>query len=238
MTEFSPSSVRLGFVALYLLVTPLLAVWLTRIAGELRRYSYLLLSVVVLSAVTLLLQEAGIGQLEVGAGTVDVVNISRSVFVYIVVYGGVVKLAGASNRLAGVVTAVALTPIIAVGIAPALGAGTLAIGVLAALVLPYPVLLYLFFRPVWQAAATTSPSRRLLHWKARNVIVFTYSMTLLFVFMAFGGLVTDDALATFFLEYTFFFFRAGIPAFLIYKFAGMDDTEARTIVGDLTGAAG
>lgn len=238
MTELTVETVRFVAAAAYGLAFVGTLIGVTRVPARLRTYCYPLASVVGLAALVVVLQEFGIGQVPVGAGELDLVAIFRNLVTYPVLYGGIAMLGGASRRLGAAVGGVALVPIMTSYLAPAVGVGVLQLGVLAALFLPYPVLVYLYLRPVWRAAEDVSPRRRLLHWKARNIVLFLYAVVLLYVLLLLVGLLADGVLATALFEYPVFVFQAVVPGYLIYKFARMDREEATRLFERSPGVAG
>lgn len=227
MTELTTDAVQAAFVAAYLVTFVGTVLGARRVRRDLRRYCYLLAGVVGLAPVAILLQIAGVGEVPVGAGAVDVVGAVRNLVSYVVLYGTVAALGGASRRLTAAVVGVALVPLVATTVAPAVGSGPLAVGVLVAVTVPYPVLVYLFLRPVWAAAAGLAPRQRLLHWKLRNLLLFVYGMILVFVYVASFGLLTDPVLSALLFQYSGFFFQAGIPAFVVYRLARVDADDIR-----------
>lgn len=226
MAELTVETVRFAVAAAYGLSFLAVLFGVSRAPERLRQYCYPLAAVVGLAGLVVVLQELGIGQVSVGAGELDLVALVRNIVTYPVLYGGIAILGGASRRLAAVVSGVALVPIMTSYLAPAVGVGILQLGVLVALFLPYPVLIYLYFRPVRRETEHVSPRRKLLYWKARNIVLFLYGIILLYVLLLLVGLLTDGVLATVLFEYPVFAFQAALPGYLIYKFARMDEADA------------
>lgn len=195
-----------------------------RVRSELRWYCGLLAVVVGLSAGNIALQQAGIGAITTEQGQLFVGTLLAQTIAYTVLYGGVTRLAGASRRLTAGVIGVALLPTYLSQLGNVIDGGQLFTLVsLVAFVVPFPLLTYLFVRPIWRTAQEQPPVRRLLHWKARNIILFLYGMLLVYIGIAISGLVTDPTLNELLFQYTGFVFNAGIPAFFVYKFYTVGD---------------
>lgn len=225
-------TVQFGFAVLHGLVTVGLLAAVTRIPRRLRPYSYTLVGVVALAGVELLFQQFGITEISVGVGSLVVATLVSQTVEYAVLYGAVVRLAGASRRLAVVVVTTALFPVYLTQIGGVIDAGDLfGLVVVASFVVPLPVLGYLFFGRIWRAAQRLPPRRRLLHWKTRNLILFVYAMLLVYIGALLFQLLTDAVIQQFLLQYSGFAFSAGIPAFLIYNFATFDEAAAADVLG-------
>lgn len=227
-------TVRLGFAALYGVATVGLLAAVTRVPQRLRPYSYTLVGVVALAGVELLFQQFGITEISVGAGSLVVATLVSQTVEYAVLYGAVVRLAGASRRLAAVVVLTALFPIYLTEVGEVIDAGSLfGLVVVAGFVVPLPVLSYLFFGRIWRAAEQLPPRRRLLHWKTRNLILFVYAMLLVYIGTLVFQLLTDSVIQQLLLQYSGLAFSAGIPAFLIYNFTTLDETTAADVLGSV-----
>lgn len=219
-------TIQLSFVALYTLTAIGLFGLLRRVPEQLRRYSGLLIAVVVVSGLDLFAQWAGVGSVAVGSGEIQLTSTVSQTIQYVVLYSGVAALAGASRRVTTVLVVVALFPAYVTQFLPVVGLGAVAalLVIAAAFLLPLPIVLYLFFRPIWRAATQRPPQRRLLHWKVRNLILFVYTMVIVYIGLVTFGLLTDPVLTSLLLQYAGFVFSGGIPAFLVYRFT-TDDAE-------------
>lgn len=230
MVDVAVGTLRLGFAAAYVL-TFLAATFLVRRSpAHVRTYGYLLVGVILLSPVVIVLQEVGIGKIRAGQGAFDVVDLVRTVGSTLVIWLLLLELADVSSELRTLTIVVAVMPSVASAFAPVAGdnlTGVFGLVFLGGFFLPYPVLLYLFRGPIWAAAGDVSRERRLLHWKARNILLFTYGMLLAYVPMSVGGFLTDPLLSEFALEYTLFFLYAGVSMYLIYNYDRLEpvDTE-------------
>ncbi len=219
-------TIQLLFVALYVLTAIGLFGLLWRVPERLRRYSGLLIAVVVVSGLDLFMQWAGVGSVAVGSGEVQLTSTISQTIQYVVLYGGVAALGGASRRLTAALVVVALFPSYVTQFLPVVGLGEVAalLVIIAVFLLPLPVVLYLFFGPIWRAATQLPPQRRLLYWKVRNLILFVYAMVIAYIGLVTFGLLTDSVLTSLLLQYAGFVFSGGIPTFLIYRFT-TDDAE-------------
>ncbi|MFB6194099.1 MAG: hypothetical protein ABEI75_03445 [Halobaculum sp.] len=207
----------------------------TRIVpAGLRRYCYPLVAVVGLAGVSLSFQLWGVGAVTTAHGTVFVSTLVSQTVAYTVLYGAVTRLAGVSYRLTAVIVGVALLPTYVSRLGGLIDGGSLFTLVsLASFVVPFPVLAYLFLRPIWRSAQEVSRYRRLLHWKTRNVILFLYGMLLVYIAVVLGGLVADPVISELLLRYTALVFNVGIPAFLIHELV----TDGDRLVAELQAPA-
>lgn len=228
MVDVTVGTVRLGFAAVYVLTFLAAMLEVNRSPAHVRRYGYLLAGVILLSPVVIVLQEAGIGQIAAGQGELDVAGLLRTVLTTLVIWLLILELADVSTELRNLTIVIAMTPSVASAFAPVAGnnlTGIFGLVFLGGFFLPYPVLLYLFRGRIWAATGDVSRERRLLHWKARNILLFTYGMLLVYVPLSLGGVITDPVLGEFALEYTTYFLYAGVAMYLIYNYARLDPVD-------------
>jgi sensory rhodopsin len=222
--------IQVVFAVLYGLVTVGLLGLTTRVPDRLRRYAAILLAVVVTAALDLVAQLFGVGSVAVGSGSLGVSTLFSQTVEYVVLYGVVVRLGGGSRRLAAVMIAVAMLPVYVTEVGGILAGEVLLLALVAVgFVLPFPILLYFFFGRLKRLSATLPPRRRLLYWKARNLILFVYAMVLVYIGLILSGVLTDQVLSQLLLQYVGFVFSAGLPAFFLYKFTGFDE-ESETLL--------
>lgn len=236
MTELTPQNVRFGFAVINLFVFVTALVLYRRTPQEIRTYAGIAVAVVGIAPPVVVLQEFGIGVVAIGNGSLDTLAVFQSLFSTIVIYGLVLASARVSRRLAAVTITIALVPTLGAELAAVAGedpSGILGIAVLAfflgAFFIPFPLLLYLFFGPIWQSASEATSKQRLLHWKARNVLLFAYGMLLVYTPLVLTGLLTDPVLDVFVQEYSVFFLYGGIILYLLYNYSRLDATEAKTV---------
>lgn len=216
MTELSIRTVRLTAGIVYLGAFAVGAVGLRSVDTSIRRYLVAFVCALAVSGLSLIGQAIGFGSVQLGSGSVNLFSTIANVVSFAVVYGGIAALGGASRRLCGVVVAVAVTPLIALTVAPLLQGGAVLV-VLGAFFLPYPVMLYAYFRPVWRQALRKSAGQRLLYWKTRNVVAYVYGVFLLYLVLSIVGLIPEGGLSTALLQYTSMFSSIGVTLFLLYK---------------------
>lgn len=229
MVDVTVGAVRLGFAVVYVLTFLAAVLEVNRSPSHVRRYGYLLAGAILLSPVVIVLQEAGIGQIAAGEGAFDVVGLLRAVLTTLVFWLLILELADVSNQLRNLTIVIAMTPSFASAFAPVAGdnlTGVFGLVYLVGFFLPYPILLYLFRGRIWAAAGEVSRERRLLHWKARNILLFTYGILLVYVPLSLGGVITDPVLSEFAHEYTTYFLYAGVAMYLIYNYDRLDPGDA------------
>lgn len=222
MIELTSETVRLAAAVLYA------SGFLAGLAGtrfvrpDLRRYCYPLVAVLAVEAGSLVAQASAVGVVRIDGATVNVIQDVSDIGLLAVIYSGVTLLGGASRRLTALTAVVAVTPLIGIALAPVVSGTVLSVFLLAVTFLPYPILLYLYLGPIRRAAESVPTRQRLLHWKARNVLLFVYAVVLLYILLAFAGLLTDPVLTDALIEYANLFSTAGVPLLIVYKFASFD----------------
>lgn len=229
MVDVTVGTVRLGFAAVYGLTFLVAMLEVNRCPSHVRNYGSLLAGAILLSPVVIVLQEAGIGQIAAGQGEFDVVALLRTVLTTLVIWLLILELADVSRELRNLTIVIAMTPSVASAFAPVAGdnlTGMFGLVFLGGFFLPYPILLYLFRGRIWAAAGDVSRERRLLHWKARNILLFTYGMLLVYVPLSLGGVITDPVLSEFALEYTTYVLYAGVAMYLIYNYDRLEPVDA------------
>lgn len=220
MTELTVSTVRFGFVGLYVMTVLGMGVLTARAPRQVRQYAAILTGVIALSPVVLVFQEFGIGEIAVAGGTIDIATLGQGIVTNVVIYMLVLGLVDASRRLTAVTVAVALVPTFASALVGLLGdsvGSVLGIVYLLGVSVPFPVVLYLFLRPIWQSSESVSRRRRLVHWKARNILLFSYGMLLVYTPMVIAGLVRDPVLNTMILQYSTYLLYGGVAIYLLYN---------------------
>jgi len=194
-----------------------LLAWLGRIPNARRQYCYPVVAVVGLSTATTALTAAGIGAVTVGDGTLDLVSLVDDLVGYSVLWVITGVLAGESRRTLAVLAAVPAVQVVSFNVAATLG-GPLALVGLLVTVGGHLLIAYLLFGPVWERAQRLPDDQRLLHWKARNLLVFLIGMLIVFALIAVAGLF-DQFVSAVIGEYMSLLIRAGFAGFL---FANVD----------------
>lgn len=218
-----PTAVLWAVTAVYASGAVGLAVVSRRVAPGVRRFCLPLVGFVALGAVDSAVQAAGLGTVAVGAGEVRVSTLALDVLGYLLLYGGVTLLAGAPRRLVATVTGVAVAQRLAFSAGNAAAPGTtLATVAGVGIFLGFPVVVALLLRPVWRRAQSVPDHQRLLHWKVRNLLVFSFGMLVVYAVVFLGGVVTDPVLTQLLVQYPNLYFRVGVPAVIVVRLAGLE----------------
>lgn len=204
----------------YTVITGVFLVLTQRIPQEYRRPAQLLALCPALGAVDAVLQGLNLGTITVGAGQVIVSALVVDVLVYVLIFGGTAVLGNASARLTAAIIGTVVVQRVAFSSGNALATGT-PLATLAGLIVigGYPILGYLFIRPVWAAAQDTAAQQRLIHWKARNLLLLAFGLLVAGGFLYLSGAVSSPFLRQIMIQYPQFFFRVGVPAAIIMTFA-------------------
>lgn len=209
----------------YLLATLGLIAWLGRIPDDKRLYCYPAVAAVGISAVTTVLSMVGVGVLTVNGAALDVPSVLDDLIAYPLLWAVAALLANESRKTVGLFVLVPAVQVVAFN-----GASVL-VG-LVAVVVGHVYLTYLLFGPVWERAQRLLDRQRLLHWKARNLLLFLIGMLIVFALLGVGG-VFDTYISGVLGEYVGALIRVGFAGFL---FANVDAIAVDEAGGDLLDA--
>jgi hypothetical protein len=224
------STVYAAAAAVYALGTVGLVAWLTRIPEERRTYCYPAVAAVGISAVTTALSLAGVGVLPLGGGSLDVPSVLDDLIAYPLLWAVAALLANESRRTVGIFVAVPAVQVLAFNVASTIG-GLVGLVGIATVVAGHALLAYLLFGPVWERAQRLPDRQRLLHWKARNLLLFLIGMLIAYALLGVAG-VFDTYVSGVLGEYVSALIRVGFAGFL---FANVDAIEVDG-GGELLGA--
>lgn len=205
---------RAGVYVVALLV---LLAWYRRLPEKQRAFCRPVLGVVGFAAVATALVSAGIGTISVGTGEVVVPSVVDDLVAYLVLYGVMVRLADVDGLL---LYAIPLTPVaqrLAFEVATVTDGLPALLGLLI-LVGGHVVVAAVLLGPVWRRAQGVAEQRRLLHWKARNLLLFLVGMFIVFVVLALFS-VFDEFTTLIIQQYMTVLLRVGFAGFL---FANVD----------------
>jgi sensory rhodopsin len=133
-------------------------------------------------------------------------------------------LADADRRLVAFAAAVPFVQVAAFWVAPVYG-GAVALASLAVVVGSHLVLAVVFARSVWAATSGLSEHRRLLHWKARNLLLFLIGMFIVFSFLSVAQAFSDFGTVVL-NQYVSLLIRVGFAAFLFANVDALGGTTA------------
>jgi hypothetical protein len=207
-----------GFAtAVYAVALLVLVAWLRRIPADRRALCTPVVFVVGVTAVTTGLVAAGVGTIAVGTGEVVVPSLVADLVAYCVLYAVMARLADVDGRALAVIVATPVAQRLGFEVATVTGGAVALLG-LAVLVGGYVGLVAYLFGPIWRRAQSVSEPRRLLHWKARNLLLFMIGMLIAFVILALFG-VFDEFVTVTIQQYMAVLIRVGLAGFL---FANLD----------------
>lgn len=211
MVEVLVQSLAAGAYALTALV---MLVLIRRQPAAVRRYSYVVLGVVVVSAAGVALQAFDVGTYQ---GAVEQpLSIPQFVddsIAYGVLFGLMTFFSGTSRRMVVLVAFLSFGSRLAIEIGGFLGGGILLLGLLASLG-SFFTRVYLLWWPVWRTAKRQHAQRRLLFWKARNALVFLIGVNIIAGIVTGIGL-TDRFVQIIVLTYIDFCIRIGFAGFVL-----------------------
>ncbi|MFB6271221.1 MAG: rhodopsin, partial [Halobacterium sp.] len=213
----SEAGVYAAGAAVYAVSAVVSLVALRGVPASVRRYYYVATGLVVLGGVSSALLAAGVGTVTVRGHAVTLPSFAENLVTYSALWAITGLLADVDRRTLVVVTGLPFAQVIAFQVA-ALTGGATALAASAVVIGGHVVLAALFLGPVWRGSTHLPERRRLLHWKARNLLLFLIGMLIVFAFLSLAGVF--DALGTVVLnQYVSVLIRVGFAAFL---FANVD----------------
>ncbi|GGN91070.1 MULTISPECIES: bacteriorhodopsin [Haloarcula] len=183
--------------------------WLSRIPSSHRRYCYPVVAVVGFSTVMSALMAAGLFSL--GGTQLTVPGILDDFVAYTVLWVVAVALAGESRRMLAVAAAIPAIQVIGFNGGAIVG-GVVGLAGFAAVVLGHVLMAYLLLGPIWRRAADVPDRQRLLHWKARNLLLFLIGMLVVSSLLSVAG-VFDSFVIAVIGEYMGLLIRIGFAGF-------------------------
>ena len=211
----SLTAVRFAGSFAFALTFAVLLVWIRRIPEAKRRYCYPVVGIVGFAAVTTALGALGIGT--IAGTTLDVPGMVDDLITYAVLWALAAVLAGESRRMVGLFAVIPAAQVIAFNVAAVVG-GLVGLVGLFLVVAGHGVLAYLLFGPVWTHAQQLPDRQRLLHWKARNLLLFMIGMLIVFALLSVAS-VFDEFVSGALGLYVDALIRIGFAGFL---FANVD----------------
>jgi hypothetical protein len=161
----------------------------------------------------------GIGTIPYGATTIDLPGFVNDLVAYPLLWYVAARIGGAPKRLKAIVTGLPIAQVMAFQLG-AVASGPLALLSSLFVIGGHFVLAYLFMGPIWRHAQAVSDERRLLHWKARNLLLFLIGMLIVFAFISLaGGFTTWSSLVT--SLYIDLLIRVGFAGFLLVNVGGI-----------------
>ncbi|NLV09414.1 rhodopsin [Halomicrobium mukohataei] len=214
-----------GFRAgVYVVALMVLLAWYRRVPDDQRAFCRPVLFVVGFAAVATALVAAGVGTVTVGTGEVVVPSVLDDLVAYMLLYAVMARLAGIDGRALG---AIVFTPV-----AQRLGFevatvtdGPIALLGLVILVGGHLALAAFLLGPIWRRAQAVPEQPRLLHWKARNLLLFIVGMFVVFVLLALFG-IFDNFTTLIVQQYMTVLLRVGFAGFL---FTNLDAVGAASL---------
>jgi len=200
-----------------------LIAWLRRLPADRRGLCLPVVLVVGVTAVMTALVAAGVGTVPVGTGEVVVPSLIADLVAYTVLYAVMARLADVGGRELAVVVVTPVAQRLGFEVATVTD-GPVALLGLAILVGGYVGLVAYLLGPIWRRAQDVSEQRRLLHWKARNLLLFMIGMLIAFVILALFG-VFDEFVTLSIQQYMAVLLRVGFAGFLFANLNAVGTTS-------------
>lgn len=232
----SLAAVRFAGSVAFALTFAVLLVWIRRIPEAKRRYCYPVVGIVGFAAVTTALGALGVGT--ISGTTLDMPGVVDDLLTYSILWALAAVLAGESRRMVGLFAVIPAAQVVAFNVAAVVG-GLVGLVGLVLVVAGHAVLAYLLFGPVWEHAQQLPDRQRLLHWKARNLLLFMIGMLIVFALLSVGS-VFDDFVSGALGLYVDALIRIGFAGFLFANAdaIALDDADEGSLLDTGTAATG
>lgn len=187
-----------------------------RAEKSVRVYAYVVVGVVLVSAVGAALSSLGVGDIPAqfaDEGVTSAPSFVDDSIAYAVLFGLTTFLAGASEKMIGLVAGLSFSSRLAVEMGTQFGSAVVLIGISVS-ILTYLVRVYLLWGPVWRASESVPDRRQLLFRKSRNLLMLLMGANIFALpLIAFGLLDTFGQLLV--LNYIDLLMRIGFAGFLL-----------------------
>jgi sensory rhodopsin len=208
------------------------------IPERIRPYYSLATFLVVLGGASSVLTAAGVGSVVVGGYTVTLPTLVSDLVAYSLLWGIAGLLADVNRRMLAVVAGVPALQVVAFQVA-AISGGTTALVASLFVIAGHFVLAVLFFGRIWRGCSHLPERRQLLHWKARNLLLFLIGMLIAYALLSLAS-VFDAFTRVVLNQYISILIRVGFVAFLFANVDALrtrrDDTPSRTAESGVSGA--
>lgn len=209
-----------------------LLAWRQRLPEDVHRYCDPVVAAAGLSVIGAVADATGAGTVAVAGGELGVLKVLTDLAVYGLLWGVTALLADVSRRTLAVVAGISMAQVLAFQVAALIGGLPALVGLLV-LVGGHVAVAYLLVGPIWREAKALPEDRRVLHWKARNLLLFLIGV--LIAFAVTGILVSFDAfVSTLVTVYIGVLIRVGFAGFLFWNVSDLADERP----DDSTGAGG
>lgn len=148
-------------------------------------------------------------------------------------FGLTAWFAGVSRRMIALVAGLSVLSRVAIEIGGYLGETAIAVALLLS-VGTFLARVYLLWGPVWRSAQSMPAGRRLLYWKARNLLMFLMGMNIVGVVLI-GAALVNPFVELLVLEYVDLLLRAGFIGFLIANLGALESADTRALFADAAG---
>lgn len=168
------------------------AAWLTRIDRAAWKYCVPVVAVVGLASSAYVLRAFGFGTVPLGDGQFQAIYALENATAMAVLFGTVALLADVSRWMIAKMATLAV--VVRLSYEPAnagLVEGSSIFVLVVVLVGGYALAVYLLVGPVWRSAQSVPPKQRLVHWKARNLLLFMILLLIIYGVVNLTGAIAE-----------------------------------------------
>jgi len=213
-----------GSTAVYAVALGLLLVWLRRVPVDRRTLCYPIVLVVGISAVALGLVTAGVGTVTINGYEMVLPTFLSDLISYALLYLVMARIGGVGGRPLALIVATPVVQRIAFELGVIFG-GLFGIAALGFVVVGHAAIAAYLLGPVWRSLESVPEQRRLLHWKARNLVLFLIGMLIVYAVLSVGN-IFDSVTSAVISRYMGILIRVGFAGFL---FANLDAVGAASL---------
>jgi len=226
--------VTTGSTAVYAVALVVLLVWLRRVPVDRRTLCYPIVLIVGTSAVAVGLNTVGVGLVTINGYEVTFPTFLNDLFSYALLYFVMARIGGIEGRPLALVVATPVAQRVAFELGVVFG-GLFGLAALGFVIVAHLAIAAYLLGPIWRSIQSMPEQRRLLHWKARNLVLFLMGMLIVYALISVGGIfdtVTSDIIN----QYMGILIRVGFAGFLFTNLDAVGGASLRPSARETGGA--
>jgi len=226
--------VTTGSTAVYAVALVVLLLWLRRVPVDRRTLCYPIVLIVGTSAVAVGLNTVGVGLVTINGYEVTFPTFLNDLFSYALLYLVMARIGGIEGRALALVVATPVAQRVAFEFGVVFG-GLFGLGALGFVIVAHLAIAAYLLGPIWRSIQSMPEQRRLLHWKARNLVLFLMGMLIVYALISVGGIfdtVTSDIIN----QYMGILIRVGFAGFLFTNLDAVGGASLRPSARETGGA--
>lgn len=220
-----PTTITTAAVGVYVVAFAVLLVWLRRLPADRRRFCYPIVLIVGISIVAVGLTAVGIGTVTVNGYEMVVPTFLDDILSYSLLFFVMARIGGIDGRPLALIVATPVAQRIAFELGVIAG-GLFGLVALGFVVVSHVALGAYLLGPVWRGLQSVPEQRRLLHWKARNLVLFLIGMLIVYAVLSVAQLF-DPVVQSTINQYMRILIQVGFAGFLFTNLDAVGDAPLR-----------